>query len=317
MTTQHALTLSQAIEGRLLAANAKGLSENTIKEYTAYYRKLQRFYAAAPDLPDDPLFVEIDVEQLQRFMLTQDYLSKKSRSNIRISLSSMWAWSTSYHLTSYNVAGELETIKPESRAVHPFTRDDVKSMLNCVDRSKPYTRPGKRECTHTVVQALRNKAMIYLLLDTGLRSSELASLLIKDVDKRNMRAKVMGKGSKERIVPFSSSTSLAIWRYLASRPDARPEDPVFITTRDRPLDNYEVYDVICGIGERAGVANAHPHRFRHTFAINFLRNNGNIYTLKEILGHASLKMCLRYLEIAQADIEKNYRPASPVKCWNL
>jgi integrase/recombinase XerD len=315
--TQPALTLSQAIEGRLLAASAKGLSANTIKEYTAYYRRLQRFYADAPDLPDDPPFVDIDVVQLQRFMLTQDHLSKKSRSNIRIALSSMWTWSIGYQLTAHNVAGDLDTIKPESRAIHAFTRDDVKSMLNCADRSKPYTRPGKRECTHHVRQALRNKAMIYLLLDTGLRSSELASLRLRDVDKKNQRLKVMGKGAKERIVPFSSITALAIWRYLATRPDARPEDPLLVTTRDRPLDNYGVRDVIAIIADRAGVPNAHPHRFRHTFAINFLRNGGNIYTLKEILGHASLKMCLRYLEIAQADVENNYRPASPVKNWGL
>lgn len=315
--TNPSLTLSQAIEGRLLAASAKGLSPNTIKEYTAYYRKLQRFYAAAPDLPDDPPFVDIDVTQLQRFMLTQAHLSNKTRSNIRISLSSMWAWSTGYHLTAHNVAGDLATIKPESRAIHPFTRDDVKSMLNCADRSKPYSRPGKRECTHSVRQALRNKAIIYLLLDTGLRSSELASLRVTDVDKKNLRLKVMGKGSKERIVPFSSITALAVWRYLATRPAARPDDPLFVTTRDRPLDKYGLRDVIRIIADRAGVADAHPHRFRHTFAINFLRNGGNVYTLKEILGHASLKMCLRYLEIAQADVENNYRPASPVKNWGL
>lgn len=307
-----ALTLSQAIEGRLLAAQAKRLSEHTVREYAAYARKLQTFFA-----PDDPAFSAITVEHLQRFMLTQSHLSKKSLYNIRVALSSMWAWAVEFHLTAINVARQLETIKPETRAIHPFTRDDVKSMINVVERSKPYVRPGKRECTHTVAQALRNKAIIYLLLDTGLRSSELASLRIQDVDKKNLRLKVMGKMSKERVVPFSSITSLMIWRYLATRPDARPGDPLLITLRDRPLDKYLVRDVILGIGDRAGVPGAHPHRFRHTFAINFLRNGGNVYTLKEILGHASLKMCLRYLEIAQADVENNYRPASPVKNWGL
>jgi len=309
------LTLSQAIEGRLLAASAKGLSINTIKEYSLYYRKLSTFFDARQ--PADPPFAHITVEDLQAFMNTQLHLSKKTRSNIRVSLSSMWSWAVDYKLITANVAADLDVIKPESRAIHPFSKEDVKAMLSACDRSKAYTRPGKRECTHSVPQALRNKSLILLLLDTGLRSSEIASLRIKDVDKRNTRLKVMGKGSKERIVPFSAITSMSLWRYLATRPDARPDDPAFSTARDRPLSNFEVRDIISATGDRAGVIGAHPHRFRHTFAINFLRNGGNVYALKEILGHASLRMCLRYLEIAQADVENNYRPASPVKNWGL
>ncbi len=305
------ITLSQAIEGRILAANAKGLSINTIKEYSLYYRKLMAF------MPDDPAFTAITVDRLREFMATQTHLSKKTRSNIRVSLSSMWAWAVQYKLITANVAADLDIIKPESRAVHPFTKEDVQAMLGCVDKTKTYTRPGKRESYHTPPQAIRNKALILLLLDTGLRSSEVAGLKIKDLDKRNNRLKIMGKGSKERIVPFSAITSMSIWRYLSTRSDTRPDDPAFVTSRDRPLSKFEIRDLIALIGDRAGVVNAHPHRFRHTFAINFLRNGGNVYTLKEILGHASLKMCLRYLEIAQADVENNYRPASPVKNWGL
>lgn len=313
----HNLTLSQAIEGRLLAASAKGLSINTIKEYSGYFVKLQRFYESEPDLDDDPTFASIDLDQLQRFMNTLGHLSKKTRSNIRIALSSMWAWSTVNHLTAANVAGTLGTIKPETRVIHPLTKADVKAMLDAAARSKPYTRPGKVECTNSVPQATRNRAIILLLLDTGIRNSELCDARIDDVDKKNLRLKVTGKGSKERIVPFSSTTGLAIWRYLAQRPDVRPSDPLFVTLRDRPLSVFELRDLVQGLGDRAGIGHVHPHRFRHTFAINFLRNGGNIYTLKEILGHASLRMVLHYLEIAQADVEANYRPASPVKNWGL
>ena len=305
-------TLSQAIEGRLLAAAAKRLSENTIREYTAYLTKLQTFFA-----PSDPLFEAITVEDLQQFMLSQAHLSKKSQANIRVALSSMWSWAIRANLVADNIASRLETIKAETRAIHPFTREDVRAMLATCEHSRPYTRRGYKETIHTPPQALRNRAIIYTLLDTGLRSSELCGLTIGDLDKKNLRMKVYGKGSKERIVPFSAASSLALWRYLATRPEARQSDRVFVTGRDRPMDKFEMRDLIAGLGERAGVANAHPHRFRHTFAITALRNGLNIYTLKEILGHASLKMCLRYLEIAQADVENNYRPASPVKNWGL
>ncbi len=310
--SQHIVTLSQAIEGAVLACQARRLSDNTIREYAHYYRKLQAFYA-----PADPAFAAIDRLQLQQFINSLTGLSAKSCSNVRISLLSLYRWSVSFGLTDVNVARQLDPIKAETRVIHPFSKTDVQAMLHAVEKSKPYTRPGKGTCSHTTRQYLRNKAIIYTLLDTGLRSSELCDLRLKQTDKRNLRLKVFGKGSKERIVPFSSSTALHLWRYLATRSDLAPDDYLFATGGDRPLDNHNLYHALKLVGERAGIADVHPHRFRHTFAINFLRNGGNVYTLKEILGHASLKMCLRYLEIAQADVEANYRPASPVKNWGL
>jgi len=71
------------------------------------------------------------------------------------------------------------------------------------------------------------------------------------------------------------------------------------------------------IGNRAGVRNVHPHRFRHTFAISFLRNGGNGYTLQMILGHTTMEMVRKYLNLAQADLESAHRLASPVANWRL
>ena len=72
-------------------------------------------------------------------------------------------------------------------------------------------------------------------------------------------------------------------------------------------------------GERAGVSDAHPHRYRHTLtrAISFLRNSGNVFALQTVLGHESLEMVKRYLKIAQTDLQKAHQDAGPVMNWLL
>jgi site-specific recombinase XerD len=85
----------------------------------------------------------------------------------------------------------------------------------------------------------------------------------------------------------------------------------------RALDRTILRRLIHTTGERAGVADAHPHRFRHTFAITFLRNGGNVFALQTILGHESLEMVKRYLKIAQTDLQKAHQDASPVMNWLL
>jgi site-specific recombinase XerD len=82
---------------------------------------------------------------------------------------------------------------------------------------------------------------------------------------------VIGKGDKERTIPISSRTSQVIWRYQTTRSETIDKDPLFINRNDLPFDRHSLRRLVTRIGQRAGVRKVHPHRFRHTFAINFFR----------------------------------------------
>jgi integrase/recombinase XerD len=83
------------------------------------------------------------------------------------------------------------------------------------------------------------------------------------------------------------TTGQALWRYLATRGETTLDDYVFVTSRGRPLGRDDLCKILARIGARAGVAGVHPHRFRHTMAINYLRNGGNVFALQLMLGHTT------------------------------
>ena len=127
----------------------------------------------------------------------------------------------------------------------------------------------------------------------------------------------MGKGSKERSLPFSPRTGQAIWKYLAARTSDHLNDPLFATGQDSPLSRDRLLKTIAAIARRAGVQEANVHRFRHTFATNFLRNGGDPWTLQAMLGHSTMDMVHRYLEIVQVDLDSKHQLASPISNWRL
>lgn len=201
-------------------------------------------------------------------------------------------------------ASPVESIKlPVCRPdqVQPFSQDQVNAFLQASRRS---THPR------------RDEAIVLFLLDTGVRASELCALKMSDLDMEGHRCRVLGKGNKHRSVYFGRATAKVLWQYLREEP--RSEDSwVFMSDRGtkarEALTRYGLLQLVHRLGKKAGIQSARcsPHTFRHTFAVEFLRAGGNVFTLKELLGHTSLTIVNKYVALAQADIENQHRQFSP------
>jgi len=305
------LTLDRAIEGYLLHIESGRYSQATIKLRTYI---LSRF---AAHVGSNTQVTALTVTTIQHFLIANPKLSAATILSYHAALSSFFNWAIDAGLVTESPLTHIKPPKPESRIIEPFTKDEIKAMLRACDRTRDYKRGYQRTCSNARPTALRDRAIILLLLDTGLRASELSGIKISDLDLKHRRVIVFGKGAKERLLPFDSRTGQAIWKYLATREDARAGDYLFITSHRLPFDKDKLGRLIHRIGARANVKNAHPHRFRHTFAITFLRNSGDVFTLQRLLGHSTLKMVNHYLALAQTDVEAAHRRASPVANWNL
>jgi len=277
------ITLSKAIEGFMLACQARQLSKHTITDYS---RTLNRFVGHV----GDSLLNQITTTQVNAFLASQPF-SAKTVLNYHIGLSALWTWAIKEGYTDRHILRMVDRPRPQKIAVVPFTEVEIKAILGAVRRN-----------------ADRDKAIIMLLLDTGMRASELCSLAMEKINLATRSVLVLGKGNKERSLPISARTASALFKYIST---------VDNISEPFPFTRTSLAHLVRKIGDRAGVKDCHPHRFRHTFAITYLRNGGDPYTLQEILGHTTMEMVKTYLAIAQVDVNAVHKRASPVENWKL
>jgi integrase/recombinase XerD len=169
----------------------------------------------------------------------------------------------------------------------------------------------------STAEGYRNYAIILTLLDTGLRVSELCGLRLSCLWLADGMLKVMGKGSKERLIPIGKQVQRVLWRYISRR---RPEpaslncDLLFLTKDGAQLTKDRMEKIMADYGRKAGLEGVRcsPHTLRHTAAVTFLRNGGDVFSLQKMLGHASLEMTRRYCELADIDVKRAHMTASPV-----
>jgi len=309
------LDIGELVYGYQLAAKSEGKSPKTIAAVWGALRSLERF------LVTNELSLEanrIGVNELRRYIV---YLQSQPRfashrfihpqSNglsghtincyVR-SLSAFWSWLLQENLISENPFKKLKVPKAPRKVIGSFTEEQMQKLFSAIDTSS------------TV--GFRDYTIMLTLYDTGIRSAELINLKITDIDYESRQFKVLGKGSKERYVPFGAKVQKELWKYTKlhrPQPASALIENVFLTDEGRSLQKDRLLRIIKNYGDKAGIKGIRisPHTLRHTMAITFLRNGGNIFALQRILGHSSLEMTRRYCELGQSDIAKQHQENSP------
>ena len=323
------LSISKAIDGFLKFKVAEGLSQRTVDSYEYYLNQWMNHIGdqdvakiKSSDLTNYLAWMRTEYKP-KRWNGNEDPLSAKSLRNVYIALRAFYTWlNKEFNLP--NPAKEITPPKFPQHVIQTFSKEDIEKLIKaCI-----YSREAQTEQRHKFVMrrpsANRDQAIVLTLLDTGLRATELCSLTVGDVDlktgKVNVRHGVGGgaKGGKGRVTYLGKVARKAVWRYLATREDGSdPKAPLFISAGDRPFNRDSLRILIRRLGERAQITHVHPHKFRHTFAITYLRSGGDVFTLQSLLGHGSLDMVRHYAQIAEVDVENAHRKASPVDNWRL
>jgi len=162
----------------------------------------------------------------------------------------------------------------------------------------------------------RDRAILELLYATGVRVSELVELPLRSLDLEEGFLTVLGKGSKERLVPVGGPARRALERYLAHlRPElesGRGQGRVFLTARGRPLSRQSVFNVVKRAAERAGIRRrVSPHTLRHTFATHLLEGGADLAAVQELLGHADISTTQIYTHVDREYLREMHRAHHP------
>jgi len=196
----------------------------------------------------------------------------------------LFNWAESEEYLDDNPTLRLKLGSPRYREVEPYTDDEVYAMLQVCEQDIHF---------RYAYLGIRNKTIISLFIATGLRVEELSRIKLSDIDPHLQEVRVLGKGSKFRVVPINGEVRKALKRYLQVRPEGG--DELWQTDDGQPMSMHSIKIMIARLKRRAGVTSGGgAHRFRHYFATRYLEAGGDLNSLRLLLGHATLDMVLKY-----------------------
>ena len=290
-------TLEECMQQFLKAKEAQKKSASTMKDYYSY---LNTFLSASSNS------MEYDIlnEEVLTFFANIPDTSPARYNHPYQYLKSFFNWCVKNDYLPKNpiVANDLHK-KADEGNIKPASIEDVKKLLNSFDKTN--------FCDY------RNYIITLLMLDTGIRTSELRRLKDGDYDataKQITISKQTAKGRKSRIIFLSDSTARALNKYLKVKPEGWSE-LLFPTREGNEMTSNGMareFDRRC---KKIGIKFT-PYQLRHTFATYFVENGGNIFALQDLMGHSDIKMTRRYTEISNSQKQEQHRAYTPMNLLN-
>ncbi|MBT8308419.1 MAG: tyrosine recombinase XerD [Maribacter sp.] len=279
----------------------RGLSENSIKNYSWDVEKLIRFLEEN-NIAIDP--ITIGQETVQRFIYDiAKTVNPRSQARIISGLKSFFNYLNFEDYRMDNPMDLLESPKIGRKLPDTLSLDEINQLIGAIDLSKP--------------EGERNRAMLETLYGCGLRVSELINIKISDLFFEEDFIKVTGKGDKQRFVPISDFNKKYITIYrkeirVHQRIQKGFDDILFLNRRGKQLSRAMIFTIIKQLALKIDLGkNISPHTFRHSFATHLLQNGADLRAIQQMLGHESITTTEVYMHVDRshlADVMNKYHP---------
>lgn len=263
------------------------------KTFENYNRDLNKFFKFLNDYKIKDI-KKITKKTVRLYFLKQknNNISNRTLGRYYSSLNSFFIYSIEHEYIGVNPLKFIDYPKYTKKIPEYIYDSQLEKLLN-------------EKTSENVEIELRNKLIIHLLLDTGVRVSELVNIKVHDIDVEERIIKVFGKGSKERFVFFTSKTKELLINYLIKRKEKAITDNLLINYKGEKLTERSVQKIIKLVGEKIGL-DIHPHLLRHTFATDLLNKGADIRMIQELLGHENLDTTQIYTHVSNSRVKEVY-----------
>ena len=282
---------------------ARGYSANTIKSYSADIEDLSQYLALQKIERADQ--IDLDVLRDWLYAISQRGLAKSSIARKSAAVRSFTAWLLSSGEINTDPGLRLKSPKADRPLPKVVAKDSLVEIFEYLTRAAVTGEP----------EAIRDQLVFELLYATGARVSEIVGLNLLDVDFGRNIISVMGKGSKQRMVPFGTPAREALERWLAGTRQSLATDPseqaLLISSKGRRLGVRAVYQLVARLLAATPTGAAGPHTLRHTAATHLLDGGADLRAVQELLGHASLGTTQIYTHVSVERLRAGYQNAHP------
>lgn len=270
----------------------RGLSNNSITAYEMDFKRLQQYME---EHHIDVVRATFDDLQAFVFDTFSTIQSAKTQARLLSSIHSFYRFLLYHHYIEQDPSELLEMPRIEKRLPEVLTLDEIDAMIAQIDMSKP--------------EGHRNRAIIEMLYGSGLRVSELTELRLSHIYRQEGYMRIIGKGSKQRLVPISpvADEQFGYWLHDRSQLDIKPEfaDIAFLNHYGRQLTRAMIFTIVKRLAEAAGIRKTiSPHTLRHSFATHLLQNSADLRIIQQLLGHESIVTTEIYTHVNIQDLRE-------------